>query len=120
MNVLYKQIINGIEYLVCLAPHEYLKKEMTGNENSKQEYYGFHYSRKRLIIIADDLDEEQAVRTYAHEYTHAHRFCLGYDTQNDSIDEEALCDYIMMNYETIYHMAEHFRKHIKEHIDKQD
>jgi hypothetical protein len=114
MKELYKQIINGVEYQVILASHKELKEEITGNPNSESEYWGTHYGRKQQIIISDDLSLENATRAYVHEYTHAYRFVNGYDTQRDELSEEALCDYIMMNYYTIYHMAEHFKKHYEE------
>jgi hypothetical protein len=119
MKKLYKQIINGIEYTVNLASLEEIKKEMTGSIESEEEYYGYHYSRKRQIVIADDLDGEQATRSYIHEYIHAHRFSNGYDIQKDKLNEESLCDYVMANYYTFYHMAEHFSKHYIKHIAKE-
>ena len=109
MKELYKQIINGIEYTVGLATQKELRDVM----EEQDEYNGVHYSRKRLILIVADLDYNQSLKSYAHEYIHAHRFALGYDT-NTPLNEEAICDYIGANYDTIYHMTEHFGKHIKE------
>lgn len=116
MKRLYTQIINGIEYTINVAPHSELKEEITGNPNSDIEYWGTHYGRKQHIIIADDLSLENGTRAYVHEYIHAHRFANGYDTQRNELSEEALCDYIMMTYNTIYHMAEHFKKHYEEYL----
>ena len=107
MDKLYVQIINGIEYGVCLGTQKEIRDIVEGDD----EYNGVHYSRKKLIVISDDLDYEQSLKTFAHEYVHAHRFALGYDIGTPK-EEDAICDYIGANYNTIYHMTEHFGKHI--------
>lgn len=119
MKELYKQIINGIEYTINVASHSELKEEITGDKNSDSEYWGTHYGRKQHIIIANDLSLENGTRAYVHEYIHAHRFTNGYDIQRNELSEETLCDYIMMTYYTIYHMAEHFEKHYKEYLKEE-
>ena len=116
MKKLYTQIINGIEYDIIIATHEEIKQEITGNPKSDSEYWGTHYGRTQQIIIANDLKLENGTRAYVHEYIHAHRFANGYDTQRNELNEEAICDYIMSNYYTIYHMAEHFKKHYEEYL----